>query len=442
MQKNKLYIGSIALLMFAVGCKTNLKTKDMSAGSADFKRFVAVGNSLTSGFSDGALNRDGQQNSFPNMLATQFAFVGGGEFKIPYMADGSGGNDGQGHPRRVLGYVLPCGSTAPSLAPILDPAGTTAFSNVSAQGPYNLVGVPGARSIDATSGVYSLFNGFLQRYALSPGTSSMMSEALRVNATFFSVWLGSNDVLLYAIGGGVPPTSSFDPAALTPPAMLESEITKMVDTLSHNGAKGVIANIPDITSIPYFTTIPWNSVVLTAAQAASLDSVYAPLGITWNAGANGLMIVDTAAPAGMRHATADDMILLVTPGDSLKCAQWGVNPYKPLGDRYVLDREEKADVQNHISAYNAIIAGIAAKYDLAFVDINKFMKTFLGGIVYNGVAMNANFVSGGAFSLDGVHPNQRGYALIANEFIRSINARFGASIPEVDATKYKGIVFP
>ncbi|HPI53495.1 MAG TPA: SGNH/GDSL hydrolase family protein [Chitinophagaceae bacterium] len=376
------------------------------------------------------------------MLATQFAFVGGGEFKIPYMAEGSGGNDGQGNPRRVLGYVLPCNSNTPGLSPVWDPAGTTAFSNISAQGPFNLIGVPGARSIDATSGVYSLFNGFLQRFAKTPGTSSMMSEALRVNATFFSVWLGSNDVLLYSIGGAVPPANSFDPAVLTPPVMVESEITKIVDTLSRNGAKGVIANIPDITSIPFFTTIPWNSAVLTEAQAIQLDSIYAPLGITWNAGANGLMIVDTAAPAGMRHATADDMILLVTPSDSLKCGQWGVNPYKPLGDRYVLDRLEKAEVQNHIVAYNAIIAGIAAKYNLAFVDINKFMKTFLSGIIYNGVAMNANFVSGGAFSLDGVHPNQRGYALIANEFIRTINTHYGASVPEVDATKYKGIVFP
>ena len=63
----------------------------LTAGSADFSKYVAVGNSLTSGFSDNALFRSGQENSFPNILAKQFAEVGGGEFKIPYTNDNLGG---------------------------------------------------------------------------------------------------------------------------------------------------------------------------------------------------------------------------------------------------------------------------------------------------------------------------------------------------------------
>ena len=59
----------------------------LTAGSADFSKYVAVGNSLTAGFSDNALFKAGQQNSYPNILAQQFAEVGGGEFKIPYLGD-------------------------------------------------------------------------------------------------------------------------------------------------------------------------------------------------------------------------------------------------------------------------------------------------------------------------------------------------------------------
>jgi len=64
------------------------------------------------------------------------------------------------------------------------------------------------------------------------------------------------------------------------------------------------------------------------------------------------------------------------------------------------------------------------------------------GIVYDGVALNTQFVTGGSFSLDGIHLNPIGNALLANEFIKSINSFFGATIPQVDATKYRGVVFP
>jgi hypothetical protein len=41
---------------------------------------------LTSGYSDGALFIEGQK-SYTNIMAEQFKAVGGGEFKIPFMAD-------------------------------------------------------------------------------------------------------------------------------------------------------------------------------------------------------------------------------------------------------------------------------------------------------------------------------------------------------------------
>ena len=39
---------------------------------------------------------------------------------------------------------------------------------------------------------------------------------------------------------------------------------------------------------------------------------------------------------------------------------------------------------------------------------------------------------GGLFSLDGIHPTNTGYAIIANEFIKALNHRFHAGIPPVD----------
>ncbi len=424
-------------------CKTNLKETDIKAGTADFSRYVAVGNSLTSGMADGALCRAGQESSYPKMLADQFALAGGGDFNIPYMDEGAG-NDGSGNPRRVLGFILPCSGSDPALAPIYDPGGATELKNVKNMGPYNLVGVPGARAIDASLGYYSLLNPFLNRFCLTPGSSSMLSEAMRVNATFFTLWLGSNDVLSYALGGAVPPANILSPT-LTDTALLRLSIANIVDSLTKNGAKGVIANVPDVTSAPYFTTIPWNGVVLSRGKADTLNGLYAANGlgsIQWHEGANGFMIVDSVAPPYMRHATAEDLILLNTPSDSLKCGQWGISPAKPLKDMYVLDKAEVATINLYTSKYNASISAIASQHDLALADMNTFIRTFKSGIVYNGISLSAVFVSGGAFSLDGVHPNPRGYALVANEFIRVINAKYGSAVPYVDPTKYQGVRFP
>ncbi|HOZ52196.1 MAG TPA: SGNH/GDSL hydrolase family protein [Chitinophagaceae bacterium] len=442
--KNILLVSGAICTMFS--CKTNLEQNTVLKGSANFTRYVAIGNSLTAGYADGALSKDGQSNSYPVMLAEQFKLAGGGNFNVPYMNAG-GGSDVNGNPRRVLAYVLPCNSINPTLAPILDPKGSTPFNNVAANGPYNLVGVPGARAIDANFGLYSALNPFLQRYCASPGTSTILSEALRNNPTFFTLWLGSNDVLLYALGGAVPPVSAFSPS-ISDPSSVNAALTQIVDTLVKGGAKGAIANVPDITSIPYFTTIPWNGAVLTQGKADTLNSIYAANGlgsIKWNAGANGFMIVDSsvgAASGFMRHATAADYILITTPGDSLSCGLWGTNPTKPLKDQYVLDNSEVLDIAAATTQYNISIQNLATKYNLAFVDIRSFLKTVKSGLVYNGVSFNTAFVSGGSFSLDGVHPTPRGYALIANEFIKSINTTYKSTLPLVNPIQFNGVIFP
>ncbi|MDE0774508.1 MAG: G-D-S-L family lipolytic protein, partial [Ulvibacter sp.] len=61
------------------------------AGDADFSNYVALGNSLTAGFADNALFVSGQQDSYPNIMAQQFSFVGGGDFTQPLTSDNLGG---------------------------------------------------------------------------------------------------------------------------------------------------------------------------------------------------------------------------------------------------------------------------------------------------------------------------------------------------------------
>jgi len=73
--------------------------------------------------------------------------------------------------------------------------------------------------------------------------------------------------------------------------------------------------------------------------------------------------------------------------------------------------------------------------------MNSYLHTISSGINFNGVTYNAQFVTGGAFSLDGVHLTQRGYAMIANQIITTINAKYNSTIPQIDINKYHGVSF-
>ncbi len=47
----------------------------VSPGSADFSKYVALGDSFAAGYIDNALFKMGQENSYPSFLAQQFALV-------------------------------------------------------------------------------------------------------------------------------------------------------------------------------------------------------------------------------------------------------------------------------------------------------------------------------------------------------------------------------
>jgi succinyl-CoA synthetase alpha subunit len=73
------------------------------------------------------------------------------------------------------------------------------------------------------------------------------------------------------------------------------------------------------------------------------------------------------------------------------------------------------------------------------VDINTFFNDVAAnGYQTNGLTFTTKYLEGGMFGVDGVHPTNQGYAIIANQFIKTINEAFGASIPEIDVSTIPG----
>lgn len=431
-----------------VSCKPKLEAPDPDKGSINVANYVAIGNSITSGYADGALYYDGQKVSYAALLAEQFKLVGGGEFRIPYVPANSVGVGSTQNAPFKLGYSTDClGITSLAPVPVAASGDVSIFGNsvYGSMGPFNNMGVPGAKVITAVAPGYGNpangagnYNPFFTRMASDPATASMLSDATAQNATFFSLFLGNNDVLAYATAGGA--SDAITPSSGAIGVGFDASYNAIVDAMTANGAKGVVGNVPDITALPYFTTIPYNGLALT--RQSQVDSLnFSTSGIfNFHVGNNAFIIEDASSSIGSRHILANELILLDVPLDSIKCHYMG--SLTPIPDRYILTATEIANIQAAVSAYNSTIKSVAQSKGLAFVDVNGFLNKTKTGLVYNGVTLNAEFVKGGAFSLDGIHLNPIGQALLANEFIKSINSTYGSTIPQVDATKYRGVIFP
>lgn len=508
--KNKFIIVATLAIVFA-SCEPEFENEvnaAYSSGEADFTTYVAVGNSLTAGYMDGTVCRVGQTYSYPNLLAQQFALVGGGAFTQPSFAEdvnNLGGFAGSAGSTRL---VIDAAQGRPE--PI---AGTSTITLTPQAKAYNNMGVPGAKSFHLGIAGYGSLNPYFARHATTP-TATVLGDAMTKNPTFFTNWIGSNDVLAYATAGGaqadgVTPaadhntTGNLNPATygfndITNSGVFNNVYTNIINTLTVNGAKGVVCTIPSVTSIPYFTTVPVKALPAEAtsgnATAIGLyqflaavsggrisplstaagtknpvlikDESLTDIGSTIQAAAASTPFAPYASVLGAlygqaRHAKynvnnpndpTNDLIVL--PASSIigqpnpaGTAPFNVNGVTlPLANKWVLTSTEKAKVASATAAYNNSIVSIAATKNLAVADMNAVMNQLVSGLqVETNSIYTANYFSGSGtegqvlFSLDGVHPNARGYAVIANEIIKTINAKYKSNLPLHNPTYFPGI---
>jgi len=482
-----------------------------SNGEANFSNYVALGNSLTAGYADGALYLTGQENSYPNIMAQQFAKVQEIQsFTQPLVNDNAGGLLLAGTQitsnRRVLAYGAD-GTPAPRVYTGMQP--TTDITNV-LSGPFSNMGVPGAKSFHLVTPNYGDISGvpvgsanpYFVRFASSPSTT-VLADAAAQNPTFFSVFIGNNDILSFATSGGVgvDQTGNLDPSTygsndITDPQVFASAYSAIVNTMVGTGADGALVNIPDVTSIPFFTTVPNNALVLDATTAANLtgffqavagifaqgaiqqgldpataQAVAAQYALTFNEGANRFLIdvpVSQTNPLGFRQMTAQELLVLtidrgalaqgygsvvLTPEvmQVLGILQTGGQPtpeqaglvlaaVSGIDDKDALDKDELVAISTAQASYNATIKALAQANGLAFVDVQTTLAQVAnGGFSFDGGVLTSAFASGGAFSLDGVHPTPRGYALVANIIIDAINATYNSTVPKVNIGAYNTI---
>lgn len=372
-----------SLLTLALLLTAGAALAQVDTGSANFTRYVAFGDSLTAGFNSGSLVRTYQNNSYPVLIYRQATGKTTG-FEQPLVSE-------PGIPGILtLQSIVPRVVIAPS-------GGQGQPLNLNLPRPYDNIAVPGARLHD----LLATTSGGLHDLILRGLGFTQLQQGLSLQPTFATLWIGNNDVLGAATSG-----IAIEGVTLTPAAQFDAEYRQAAGAIASVGAKMAIANIPDVTSIPFVTTVS-RFITLPTGQTVTLVGPNGPL---------------QAGDFVLLSASAD-----IAAGRGIP----GVGP--PLGDNQVLSAAEVAAIQDHINHYNATISAVANERGAALVDANALLRQLATtGVNIGGITYRSSFLTGGVFSYDGVHPTAFGYAYIANQFIDAINAKFGGEIPQVD----------
>ncbi|HTK32498.1 MAG TPA: SGNH/GDSL hydrolase family protein [Candidatus Saccharimonadaceae bacterium] len=374
-----------------------------SSGSANFSTYVALGTSITAGVQSGGLVVTHQQKSF----AYQFAQQVGTTFTIPSVSP-----DG-------LPPLLELQSITPL---IISNVGRVAGAptNFAQPTPYNNMGVPGALLHDALStDDYTLPERAGAFGLVARGMGPVADQALSLAPTFVSIEYGANEVLGPATNGSgtaTTPTNNFADSL--------SLLVGKIGTVAPN-AKVAIVNVPNVASVPYVTTFP--AVVLQADGTPVLPLIP-------------LIGSESGSPAPL--SPFDHVLLGAADSLAVGCGfPLGTFSYltgapgngRPLLNSQVLSTTEAASIQATVDAYNAIIDTVATNHGAAVVDFNAVLvQASTTGISYRGTTYTNAFITGGLFSLDGVHPTDLAGGIICNAMIDAVNAKFGASIGHVN----------
>ncbi len=349
---------------------------------ADFSNFVVSGDSLSAGYQNAQLLATSQVHGYANVIATQ----AGVSLNLPLIP-------APGYPQITLeqDYAVVTG-----LNPIPRENNRQTLDVAVPGSPVAaLIGLPSTCPPDYTNPVYVMAQEILNPTCSANPGPSQLQEAVALKPTTAILWIGANDVLLRLIYG----------TATTDPLTFAEQYHLAASTMAHASGHLVVANIPDVTLTPYLSSIQ----TLAGIVKLPVPEVEAVFGLH-----PGDMVTPYAFPLVEAMGTA------LTP-----------LPDSDAQGPVVLRAATLNQIRADVIAYNIAIAIEAALDHSTLVDIYSLVNNLAAnGIEVGGQKLTTAF-GGGLFSLDGVHPTNTGYAIIANEFIKTMNSSIAAGIPPV-----------
>ena len=402
-------------------------------GTADFTRFVALGDSYGAAVSNGSLNERHQAYSWPAIIQRQaFADSFGSRpaFVQPLVSF-----PGIGAELQLVDVI--------TYPPVIRPAaGQGQPINSTYAAPFNNLSIPGAavRHMTLLTGAEQNPQGTAAQMAqfILRGLGTPVQQAIAQQPTFIAIWIGGNDLLGAVLSGR--------PAALTPVDSFRTSYNAMLDQLVAGAPNAgmVVGNLPtNPAALPLTTTVP--PVIINPATRQ-------PLLI----GNNPVFLIADLGDGNFGQLPPGSMVLLSAAGKI--ASGYGIPPQlaqqppfnqfpnagRPLDDTDVLTPTEIAAIQARAVEYNNVIQQAASQRDIPVADIRGLFDRFAapGGLHVGPFRFGPEYISGGIFSLDGFHLTDIGYMFFANEYIRTINRAYDEDIPVASIAQFFANNYP
>jgi lysophospholipase L1-like esterase len=402
----KLFALGLAALLLAGG----------AVAQVDLSRYVAVGDSLTAAYASNGFAQLYQDHSFPAILAGQFGISG---FQQPTIS-----NPGIPPVLELKQLMVVGGQVVPVIAP---KSGQGQPINATLPTPYNNLGIPGANTNDLLTkkgNIQNIITGqinpatLMYDLILRDNTTTAVQQAIGLQGTIYTVWAGNNDVLGAALSG-----VAIDGVTLTPAAAFQQQYATLLGAIRQYrpSAAIVVATVPNVGVIPFTSTIA--------------PYIFTPQG-------QKVYLLGEAGPL-----TDNDRLTLPAsalilqgygiPGTGLLLPEGSFNPATGLTPGVILRGAELGAIATRVAELNAIIEAVAGGVGAAVFDFSGFFDQVAAeGYTIGGVSLTLDFLTGGLISYDGVHPQNLGSAVMANEFVKTINDAFGAEVPLVNLRPY------
>lgn len=414
----KIFSSIILALIWLSACEKQGEEAIPTTTAAEaeiFSKYIAVGSSLSAGYTNGGLYRAGQLTSYPNLIALQ-AGVKFDQALFPVEQE-----NGTGF------FATSINNNTTLFDKIVDKSGVIATNPLSFAkyaGAINNYGIAGLRMSDmGKTGLGNAkkqgFNPYFERILPTEKEDYSYPDFIKEsNATFFTASIGEQDMLDFAISGGQK--------SLTETSVFAINCQKFLDALVVNKAQGIITNLPNVLDLPYFNFYTFAEL----AQNQGVSGIYITTG-------NGIV----------RLATANDKILMdaiVNVGKNNAGQKKGLTMAYPMSNEEVLDKDEISAVASRLSDFNGVLKYEAEKRALTLFDLNGlYAKINSKTYSENGIKFDTSLMTGNFYSLDGVNPTPRGSAVIANGIIKIINEKYKNSlktmIPTLDVSKFEGL---
>jgi hypothetical protein len=396
----------IALTILVVwGCSSldPIAPDAVNYGRANFARFHVMGDNLTAGMQNAGLVEGFQKATWGPVVAqsarlSQFAFPNISENGIP--------------PTMYASDFDPV--TIDQLGEVGSP------TNLTYAGFYNNMGIPGAtlhqllvKRPDPGTDTNPFFGIVLRDSTAFGGAATAVAQAVAAQPTLLVVWAGYTDYIASASAG--------TDALLTPAASFEADYRAMIGAVSGTAGAIVTADLPDITDIPFFTTIP--PVVINPDTGEPVP------------GQGGQPIPLIGYVQGTPGPLPPGSLVTLSAADSLKQGV-GIPTMvggtgRPLPDWAVVDPTERGNIVARVGAFNAVIDSVGENRSIPVVDMSAlFHRMVTTGYTMRGDTYTSAFLQSSLFGVDGLHPNSIGYYVIALEFIKVVNQSFGAALPQ------------